>query len=34
MTQGAQQDPEIKGEIKVNVLIFKEGKDIVSKLTD
>ncbi|XP_052431710.1 uncharacterized protein LOC127972320 [Carassius gibelio] len=34
INQGAQQDPEIKGEIKVNVLNIKEGKDIVSKLID
>lgn len=34
INQGAQQDPVIKGEIKVNVLNIKEGKDIVSKLID
>lgn len=33
-SQGAQQDPEIKGEIKVNVLNISENKNIVSKLID
>ncbi len=33
MSQVPQQDPEIKGEIKVNVLNVSESNDIMSKLT-